>query len=653
MNQGVILHRQKWASGRLSIFVWILLVGLNLLPAYAMPPPISPSAPTGIASGPDRSLWFSQAGGYIGRIDPTGVISTEYKIPARHPSSITSDREGNLWVTQAGGEIDKITPAGVVIEYETPTTGSTPLHIISGPDGNLWFVELWSNKIGRLSPDGVITEFPIPTPNSDPYSIVSGPDGNFWFVGLRYNKIGKITPAGVITEFSVQAPKSATEEANGSQSLAKESSPIDITSGPDGNLWFTEYRGNQIGKISPQGVITEFPLPTARSYPNSITRGADGNLWFTESGGMNWNLIGRITPTGAITEFAIPTANSDPSHIISGADGNLWFGEYGIDAKIGKVSPAGVITEYSIPPLRRLNRAISQLINAHAERLNDLEPIFGKFVRKGPYMADAFSPRFAGDLPLGVSNYRIRTSIDIYHQDPSMQKDAPLDSYCFGFDGGLSATEQELAKLAPAIELEEDNRRVVRYENLYLKESDKPDGPFELCWYRETPEFALPKRADGEYEQIVSAVMSMLNDKLSRTAIEEKFGAASYDARHDFGLTVRRPTWQVSFVLNSAARPPQTQVRFSFNANRPLDGAQLLHLLNVEKPRATSFDVHMTGRSLVDGATMSRPKFGKYLVEIEVKDEGLAEDREMSARMNRPVWNSAQFRILAISLCCE
>jgi streptogramin lyase len=66
-----------------------------------------------------------------------------------------------------------------------------------------------------------------------------------------------------------------------------------ITTGPDGNLWFVEYDGNALGRITPQGAITNFPLPASHSGPDSITKGPDGALWFTESDG---NTIGRYSP---------------------------------------------------------------------------------------------------------------------------------------------------------------------------------------------------------------------------------------------------------------------------------------------------------------------------------------------------------------------
>jgi streptogramin lyase len=63
------------------------------------------------------------------------------------------------------------------------------------------------------------------------------------------------------------------------------SSPVGITAGPDGNLWFTENAGNKIGRITTTGVITEFPVPSSDSSPYGITAGQDGNLWFTDIAG--------------------------------------------------------------------------------------------------------------------------------------------------------------------------------------------------------------------------------------------------------------------------------------------------------------------------------------------------------------------------------
>jgi len=182
------------------------------------------------------------------------------------------------------------------------------------------------------------TEFPIPTSNSALYNIAEGPDGNLWFTEGLGNKVGRITPGGMITEFPLPSNNYGD--------------PYDITTGPDGNLWFTEQSfvlntSPKIGRITPNGTITEFPVPTINTSLEGITTGPDGNLWFTEKDGNN---IGKITPSGAVTEYPVPTGSSWPWGITTGPDGNLWFTESNVYAnKIGVITPSGTITEYPIP----------------------------------------------------------------------------------------------------------------------------------------------------------------------------------------------------------------------------------------------------------------------------------------------------------------
>ena len=68
----------------------------------------------------------------------------------------------------------------------------------------------------------------------------------------------------------------------------------------------------------------EFPVPTAASYPSGITPGPDGNLWFTE---FRAGKVGMVTPAGTVTDFPVPTPSSQPLTIAAGPDGNLWFTE--------------------------------------------------------------------------------------------------------------------------------------------------------------------------------------------------------------------------------------------------------------------------------------------------------------------------------------
>jgi virginiamycin B lyase len=97
----------------------------------------------------------------------------------------------------------------------------------------------------RITTSGDVTdEFSLPEPANGP--IVASPDGNLWFteVGLDdatvpadnpLDNIVRMTPAGVVTEFALPTPGGG---------------PFGLAIGPDGNLWFTESAGNKIGRFT-------------------------------------------------------------------------------------------------------------------------------------------------------------------------------------------------------------------------------------------------------------------------------------------------------------------------------------------------------------------------------------------------------------------
>lgn len=264
-----------------------------------------------------------------------GVLISEFPIPSVAGSgSITSGPDGNLWFQEnLSNKIGRITVAGTFTEFAIPTANSGVAWIAAGPDGNLWFTEGLAGKIGRISTSGVVTEFALPT-GGDPARIAAGPDGNLWFTEFNTNRVARITTTGVITEYPVPTAGSL---------------PDGIAAGPagDGNVWFTEVNGNKIGRITPTGTFAEFPIPTLTSKPEGIVAGPDGNLWFTESFG---NKIGRITTSGTITEVPVPTANSGPIWVTVGPDQNVWFAESNAN-RLARVSlPSGVITEFTPVP---------------------------------------------------------------------------------------------------------------------------------------------------------------------------------------------------------------------------------------------------------------------------------------------------------------
>jgi streptogramin lyase len=122
----------------------------------------------------------------------------------------------------------------------------------------------------------VLTEFPLLTEGALPWDINPGPDGNLWFTELAGRHIGKITPQGVITEYPVDGEY-------GIASIAR-------SRRDDNRLWFTENDSGLVGSITTNGVVGQRFGTSA--YPFAITAGPDGNMWFCIGYG---NAIGRVT----------------------------------------------------------------------------------------------------------------------------------------------------------------------------------------------------------------------------------------------------------------------------------------------------------------------------------------------------------------------
>jgi|GEM_PF-6185343 len=175
--------------------------------------------------------------------------------------------------------------------------------------------------------------FALPDANGHVSALTSGPDGNVWFTDSAAHKIGRITPAGTITEFA----------------LSSSSSPAHITPGHDGSLWFTDNALDEIARITVQGVVTEFPLSAAGpaalvgGVPEEIVTAQDGSLWFSLA---NPGELGRLSTSGVFTDFQL--GNVQPDNLTAGSDGNIWYIDR-LHNQIGRVTPAGAITSFHLP----------------------------------------------------------------------------------------------------------------------------------------------------------------------------------------------------------------------------------------------------------------------------------------------------------------
>jgi virginiamycin B lyase len=261
---------------------------------------------------------------------------TMFAVPAEvtGPASITFGLDGNLWFTDVGGNIVRMSTAGSSTVFQVPSQAAGgfpfPVDITHGADGNLWFDEANGGNIGRVTRAGAITEFPIP--GGDWFSgIAPGWDGNIWFGSRTTGVVGRITPLGDYTGFTIP-PADGTHD------------PVGATIGPGRSVWISDESANVIWQVDRSGTMTPHPLPAPNRGPAAITVGWDGNLWFTELG-LAGAAIGRLTPSGVYTEF--PVSNT-PVAITPGLDGKLWFTEI-FGGKVGSISMNGHVTELDVP----------------------------------------------------------------------------------------------------------------------------------------------------------------------------------------------------------------------------------------------------------------------------------------------------------------
>jgi streptogramin lyase len=273
------------------------------------------SYPGDIVAGPDGALWFNEvATASIGRITTAGKIS-EYRIlPAAKdypylPWFIAEGPDGAVWfTTEFGGRVGRMTTTGAVTEFPVNKEKSEPTGIAAGPDGAMWFTNPYFDpSIGRITTSGSVSLYPIAT--AAQVSIAQGPDGAMW-IACNGGKIARITTAFKYSEYTI---------------VAKTPHPVDpttIVAGPDGALWFTEDNGNHIGRITTEGSISEFAVPTVKSGPDAIAAAPDGALWFEETSARKF---GRITTAGDITEYPLPKGVGGAGGFATGPDGALWF----------------------------------------------------------------------------------------------------------------------------------------------------------------------------------------------------------------------------------------------------------------------------------------------------------------------------------------
>ncbi|MHB8461743.1 MAG: Vgb family protein [Vulcanimicrobiaceae bacterium] len=269
--------------------------------------------------GPDSRLWFSEfSKDRVAAMTSAGVVTEYATAVAVQPNGIAVGSDGNIWTGGYGGVITAFSVSGAVVG-SYPVAGAHFGALIAGPNNLIWFTDYGNNKVGTITTAGAVTEFPALAGGVSELAV--GPDGNVWVTESANGAgVAKISPTGaLLATYSSGIPSNLS--SNG------------IISGPDGNLYvtldgFSGTVNDAIAKITTSGTITMIGSLAPSSYPNELAVGKDGNIYFSE---YNAQHLGKITvATSAVSEstFTPVAGDSGFAALATGSDGRLYLGSH-------------------------------------------------------------------------------------------------------------------------------------------------------------------------------------------------------------------------------------------------------------------------------------------------------------------------------------
>lgn len=194
-----------------------------------------------------------------------------------------------------------------------------------------------------------------------PSGITRDASGNLYVADYANHVIRKIAPGGVVTTL---AGTGSPGHVDGMAGSAKFATPVGIAVAASGNIYVTEFYGNDIRMITPGGIVTTLAgsatagsadgIGASASFNNPLGIAVDANENVYVADYSN-NMIRKITPAGVVTTLAgTTTAGCDngaaalatfngPSGIALSPSGTLYVTEW-FNSDIRQISAAGVVT---------------------------------------------------------------------------------------------------------------------------------------------------------------------------------------------------------------------------------------------------------------------------------------------------------------------
>ena len=229
----------------------------------------------------DGKIWFTDTpNSKIGNFDPKTEKFEVIEIPSLTaaspysiPIALKVDFDNNIWIAV----VDKdqlLMYSQNSKEFEQflrlPTLESGPSALLLDDNGNIWFAEALSGKIGVVdSKTFEITEFSPDTPLDEPFALLFDKSGSLWLSEHIGPSISKFDP--VLETFErIDVPN-------------PESLPFGLAIDKYDNIWFGQHVTDELAVYDPHNdQLIEVLIPTPESFTQFVTADDDGNIWFVE-----------------------------------------------------------------------------------------------------------------------------------------------------------------------------------------------------------------------------------------------------------------------------------------------------------------------------------------------------------------------------------
>jgi len=258
----------------------------------------------------DGKIWFTDTpNSKIGNFDPKTEKFEIIEIPSlidtspySIPIALKVDFDNNIWIAVVDTDMLLMYNQNSK-EFEQflrlPTSESGPSALLLDDNGNIWFAEALSGRIGVVdSKTFEITEFAPDTPLSEPFALLFDKSGSLWIAEHIGPGITKFDP--ILETFDhVKAPN-------------PESLPFGMAIDKYDNIWFGQHVIDELGVYDPYNdQLIEVSIPTPESFTQFITADDNGDIWFVEQRTKKLGVVSISSISGQAR--AVTDGGSGPS----------------------------------------------------------------------------------------------------------------------------------------------------------------------------------------------------------------------------------------------------------------------------------------------------------------------------------------------------